>query len=269
MFDRRVAADAGDEGRVLAGAVDRRRVAAVHRPVDDDDAGGVGQRLARLVFADRVVELGVHRLGMADEGRHAHAGRADRDLRAQDLPRLPRHLGLLPGGAVGEEGIDVGNDVESDGLAEDARFLAPVHVDRAGVVEQLVHRLLAGAGGRLVSRDDDALDPRAVVQRLQGDDHLGGRAVRVGDDIPRPIAGDRLGVHLRHDQRHVFVHAELRAVVDDDAARVGRARCVGLGDGRAGREQADVDSREVERRQVAHRKRDVLAEGDLLADRIP
>ena len=38
------------------------------------------------------------------------------------------------------------------------------------------------AGRRLIGRDDDALDARQVVQRLQRDDHLDRRAVRVGDD---------------------------------------------------------------------------------------
>ena len=55
--------------------------------------------------------------------------------------------------------------------------------DGAGLGEQLVHGVLAGAGDRLVGGDDDALDRRAIVQRLQRDDELRGRAVRIGDDV--------------------------------------------------------------------------------------
>ena len=55
--------------------------------------------------------------------------------------------------------------------------------DGARLVEELVHRVLAGAGDRLIGRDDDALDLRVVVQRLQRHDELRGRAVRVGDDV--------------------------------------------------------------------------------------
>jgi hypothetical protein len=54
--------------------------------------------------------------------------------------------------------------------------------DALGLVEQLVHAFLAGAGDRLIGRDDDALD-LGVVQRLQRHHQLRGRAVRVGDDV--------------------------------------------------------------------------------------
>ena len=98
--------------------------------------------------------------------------------------------------------------------------------DVAALLEQLVHARLAGARDRLVGGDDHALDRRGVVQRLQRHDHLRGRAVGVGDDVLGPIAVDRLGVHLGHDQRHVGVHAVERAIVDHRAARRGGARGV-------------------------------------------
>ena len=56
------------------------------------------------------------------------------------------------------------------------------------------------------------------MQRLQRDDELRGRAVRVGDDVLLAEAGDRVGVHLRHDQRHVRIHAPGRRIIDDDRA---------------------------------------------------
>ena len=71
-----------------------------------------------------------------------------------------------------------------------------------------------------------------VVQRLQRHDELRGRAVRVGDDVLLGEADDGVGVHLRHDQRHVLVVAPGGRVIDDDAALGGDLRRPFLGDRR-------------------------------------
>ena len=118
--------------------------------------------------------------------------------------------------------------------------------DVADLLEQLVHPRLARARDRLIGRDDDALDPRGVVQRLERDDHLRGRAIRVGDDVLRAIALDRLRVHLGHDQRHVGVHAVERRIVDHRAARRGEARGVELRAFGADREQRHVPAGGIE-----------------------
>ena len=115
--------------------------------------------------------------------------------------------------------------------------------DVARLLEQLVHARLAGAGHRLVGRDDDALDLRRVVERLQRHDQLRGRAIRVGDDVLLAIAGDRFGVHLGHDQRHVRVHPVERAIVDHRAAGLRGLGHIDLRDFRAGGEQARCPSR--------------------------
>jgi hypothetical protein len=69
--------------------------------------------------------------------------------------------------------------------------------DVARLFEQLVHARLARARHRLIGSDDDALDRRGIVQRLERDDHLRGRAVRVRDDVAAGIAVDRLRDSLR------------------------------------------------------------------------
>src|SRR3546814_10068602 len=84
-----------------------------------------------------------------------------------------------------EEHVDVRDDVEGDLLGELPVLLRIADEDRAGLLEQFVHAFLARARHRLIGRYDDALDAGRVVQRLQRDDHLGGRAVRVGDDALR------------------------------------------------------------------------------------
>ena len=126
------------------------------------------------------------------------------------------------------------------------RDLLAGDVDALGLVPELVHRLLARARDRLVGRDDDPLDPRAVVQRLQRHHHLRGRAVGVGDDVLGGVALDRVRVHLRHDQRHLGVVAVERRVVDHDAAGLGGDRRVLLRRVRTDGEERDVPAGEVE-----------------------
>ena len=115
----------------------------------------------------------------------------------------------------------------------------------AGLGEQFVHGVLAGAGDGLIGRHHDALDRRLVVQRLEGHDELGGRAVRVGDDVLLGEALHRVGVHFRHDQRNVAVVAEGRGVIDHDAALGADLRRPLLRHLAAGRHQADVGVGEI------------------------
>ena len=180
--------------------------------------------------------------GVADEHRHAHARGRQLDLRVENLLGLGHHLPFLLRVAVLHEDVDVRNAVEGDLLGELLGLDLPAgHVLALGLRPQLVHGVLAGAGDGLIGRDDDALDGRRVVQRLQRHDHLRGRAVRVGDDVLLGVAGHRVGVHLRHDQRHVQVVAPGRGVIDHDAALGADLGRPLLGDGRAGRHQAEVE----------------------------
>ena len=68
-----------------------------------------------------------------------------------------------------------------------------------------------------------------IMQRLQRDHHLDGRAIGIGDDVALTKALKRFAVHLRHDQRHVRVHAEMGRVVDHGAAGFRGTRRVDLG----------------------------------------
>ncbi len=112
----------------------------------------------------------------------------------------------------------MGNDVEGDALGELLALERIGDEDGAGLVEQLVHAVLAGTGDRLVGRHHDALDGGAVMQRLQRDDELGGRAVRIGDDVLLGIAHDGIRIDFRNDQRNFRIVAPGRGIVDHDAA---------------------------------------------------
>ena len=142
-----------------------------------------------------------------------------------------------------------------------------VHIDRAGLVEQFVHRSAARPGDGLVGRDDHPLDPRQIVQRLQRDDHLDRRAVRVGNDAALGGFEDRLRVYFRHDQRHVRLHPETGGVVDHYGAGLGRARREHRRHLGAGRGQNDIDTAEIIGVEALDLEDIVLAEGNLLADR--
>ena len=84
----RVAADAPDEDVVLAVGVDRHRVDAGGRVVDDGHAGRGLEQLAGALGAQRLARLDVDRLGVAVDDRHAHARR--RLTRIVGSPRILR-----------------------------------------------------------------------------------------------------------------------------------------------------------------------------------
>ena len=161
--------------------------------------------------------------------------------------------------------------VEGDLLGELLRLHHVIHIDAAGLVEQLVHAGLARARSRLIGRHHDAAHAKGVVHRLQRHDELGGRAVRVGDDVApairRKCAFDRVGVHLRHDQRHVVFHAEGGRVVDDDATGLACLRGDGLGSVATRREQGDVGLAEIELVERADGQHVILAIGHLAPGR--
>ena len=200
----------------------------------------------RLLRRNLALELDIHCFRMADEHRHAHAGRGQFDLGVEDLLGLDHHLPLFLGRPVVEEAVDMRNHIERDLLGKLACLGTVADEDVARLLEQLVHAFFACARYRLISRNDDALDLGIVMQRLERDDQLRGRAVRIGDDIALHIAGDRLRVHLWHDQRHIGVHAIERRIVDHRAARSGKARRVDLCPFRSDGEQRHIPTGGIE-----------------------
>src|SRR3954470_5597003 len=139
VLDRRIIANAGDEGGVVAHAFDWRDVAAVLTLVDHENARRLAQNLARLFRRQSPFELDVDGLGMTYEHRHPHAGRGEPDARVEYLLGLDRHLPLLAGLAPVEKGVDMRNDVEGDLLGE---LLGLRHVgdeDALRLTPELIH----------------------------------------------------------------------------------------------------------------------------------
>ena len=79
-------------------------------------------------------------------------------------------------------------------------------------------------------RGRDHLGDAELLQRRERHGQHDGGAVRIGDDLPLPaaralLAGDQLqviGIDLRHQQRHVALHAMIARVRNDDVAGLRR-----------------------------------------------
>ncbi|MNI44528.1 hypothetical protein D3C73_989080 [compost metagenome] len=229
---------------------DRRRVATGLVTIHHLDARRLFQQRARFGHGHLVTRLDRHRFRVAVEHRHTHRGRVHQDaVVAQDLAGLPYQLHLFLGEAVVQEVVDVRDQVEGDLHRETLRIDFLEAQQLAGLLAQFFQRRTAAAGHRLVGGHVDALDAVLAVQRCQRDQHLHGRAVRVGDDAARTVA-DLVRVDLRHHQRHVIVVTEGRGVVDHHRASGGELRGVFLGHAATGREQGDVHATRVEGGQV-------------------
>ena len=203
---------------------------------------------------------------MADKYRHPHTSRGELDLGIEDLLGLDGHLPFFLGLARIEEDIDMRDDVEGDLLGKPLGLGSVADENTLGLIPQLVHRLLAGARYGLVGRNHHALDARRIMQRLQYDDELGGRAIGIGDDVPplrtAHIMFKRLGIDLGHDERNFRIVAPAGGVIDDERAESADLGRPLLRYRRARRHQAEIDTAEIELFEIAALKR-LVAIGDI------
>jgi len=83
-----------------------------------------------------------------------------------------------------------------------------------------------------------------TLDGVQGDDHLDGRAVGVGDDATGTHEG--IGsIDLRYDERDILLHTEGAGVVDHHGAVLGDRLCVLEGYTPTGRDEGHVNILEV------------------------
>ena len=248
------------DGGILADATDKDVVGTLEHAghgidvrtgvVHDRDAGGSLEGRARLIGRNRLGKLDVHALGMATQHGNAYGGRCHLDVGvAKDLRGLDDHLPLFLGVRVVHEDVDMRNDVERDLVRKrlDGKVLAVQVLAR--LLVKLVHRLEARTTCGLVGAHDDALDAtREIVERLERDDHLDGRAIGIGDDARMPL--EVLRVDLGDDQRHVIVDAKRARVVDHDTSRIHHGLAIFLGGVASAGKQRDVDALEARRRHL-------------------
>ncbi len=230
----------GDRGRIATGLV----------LVDHFHARRARQQLARRVRGDLVAGLDGDRFGVTIEHRHAHGGRVHQDaVITKDLAGFPDQLHFFLGEAVILEVIDVRNQVEGNLHREALRVDVLEAEQLAGLLAKLFQCRTATAGNGLVGRHVDALDAVLAVQRGECDQHLHGRAVRVGDDAARAVL-QRLRVHFRDDQRDVIVVTEGRGVVDHHGTGGRELGTELLGDAATGGKQRDIHTVRIEGAQV-------------------
>jgi len=191
--------------------------------------------------------------------RHAHRCRGHPDaVIPQDLLGLVDHLHLFGRVAVVPERLALRNlwdAVERDGVRENVahRFLA--RQDCPGLSVQLVNSRFPRPRHGLVGRDHHPRNRRRVMERFQHHHHLDGRTIRVGNDALVP--SNIIGIHFRHDQRHLRVHPPRTRIVDDHATVFRGKRREMLARAPARAEQGDVHP--FERILGQHLHRDLFA----------
>jgi hypothetical protein len=160
----------------------------------------------------------------------------------EHLAHLLDHLVLfLVVAVIGHLGV-VREEVEGDLVREHrvGDFLALgilMHL-----VLELAHRRRACPRGGLVGGDHDLPDADCLMDRPHRGSQDRCRAVRIGDDAL--VALEVTGIHFRHDQRRIRIHAEGRRVVDHDRARGLRCRHEFTAACGARGEEGDVDALE-------------------------
>ena len=147
---------------------------------------------------------------MAHKNRYPHAGRGEFDFGVDDFFRLHHHFPLFFGIAIFHEVINVRDHVESDLLGQIFFADRVIHVDRAGLGKQLIHRVFTTTRNGLIGRDNNAFNGRKIMQRLKRQNHLGRGAIGIGDDVSLGVTRNIIRVYFRHDQRHICVHTEVR-----------------------------------------------------------
>src|SRR5215469_10919719 len=75
MCNGRIAPNAADIDRILAGGLNRSHIPFVSAVIDNGDPGRAPQDGTRILFAERPLELDIDRLAVANEDRNPDAGR--------------------------------------------------------------------------------------------------------------------------------------------------------------------------------------------------
>ena len=203
---------------------------------------------------------------MRPQHRHPHAGHAyGNPLVLEDLARFLDDFALfVVVTGVGVNSGVVAEDVEGVGMRDHLRREGPPVEAGAGRFLQFLHRRRTGAAGRLIGRQDHALDAVLLVDWPQRHQRRDRRAIRVGDDAL--VIPDAVSVDLGDHQRHVRIHPEGRGIVDHDGAGLHCDWRVLSGNAAASRKQRDVDAMEGVRGQLLD-KNPLAAEVDGLAGR--
>ena len=120
-------------------------------------------------------------------------------------------LGVVP---VGED-VDLRNEVVGKLVGKLLDLGLPILGYGSDLLIQLGHTPSACPAGCLIGRHVDTCDRGELVDDVEGDDHLDGRTVGVGDDPT--WADEGIGsIDLGDDEGDILLHAKGTGVVDHD-----------------------------------------------------
>ncbi|MFM1945333.1 MAG: hypothetical protein RI897_4315 [Verrucomicrobiota bacterium] len=206
------------DGAVIFFRLDEgQRIGVICGVVDNIESGGFTEDLEGGLDGDGLFELGADGDGVGAVDGDADAGDAGPEgWVVHDFPTFVFHFHFFPGVAGGEEGIDVGEDVEGDLVGVDFAGDGLVICDLVYLIFEFFDGFGAGAGDGLVTGGEDAFAMEGLMERVEGHEGDCGGAVRIGKDAVMTF--DVLGVDLRDDEGDGVVHPEGAGVVDDHAA---------------------------------------------------
>ncbi len=212
-----VFAEAADGAVIFFGLDEGQRVGVVGGVIDDIESGGLAQDFEGGLDGDGFLEFGADGDGVGAVDGDAHAGHAGAEAGVvHDFSSFVFHFHFFLGVAGGEEGIDVGEDVEGDLVGVDLAGDGLVFGDLVDLVFEFLDGFGSGAGDGLVTGGEDAFAVEGLVERVEGHEGDCGGAVGVGEDTL--VVFDVCGIDLGDDQRDGVIHPEGAGVIDDDAA---------------------------------------------------
>ena len=110
--------------------------------IDYDHARRIAQGFSGLNLVYRLGALYINGLAVPNKYRHPNTGCLNRNILIENFPRFDGHLPFFLGRPIIHKHIDMRNHIKCYLLGKLFMLLSIVHKNTAGLVKQLVHRLL-------------------------------------------------------------------------------------------------------------------------------
>lgn len=243
VFKGAIEAESADAAFVIAGCSEGCRVEVVGWVVFEGYAGEVLDGLPCLGEVWWGLELGGDGDGMGTEDWDSDAGYGGAEVgEMENSAAFVLHFHFLAGVAVVEEGINLGDDVECDGVRVNARG----GLVAGGISEDLLAEFFDGAsacaGDGLVTGGDNGVEAKEVVEGGERHEGDGGGAVGICNDAV--VVECVVAIDFGDNEGDVWLHAECGGIVYDDCAGSGGDGGELFGDAATGREESKLDTLE-------------------------
>jgi len=237
VIEGAIEAEAADLAEVFFGGVDGEGVDGAGGVVEELEAGGAGEGVAGIGEGDLAFEFGVDgdAVGAIDGDADAGDGGFEGGV-VHDSAAFILHFHFLFGVASFEEGIDVGEDIESDLVGVDTFFDGESVGDGMDLGAEFFDGEGARAADGLVGGGEDASDAEFLVEGEEGEEGDGGGAIGIGDDPA--MFFEIVAIDFWDDEGDIGIEAKGAGVIDDDRAGLDGERGEVFGDGGAGAEES-------------------------------